>query len=204
MKKTILASILTATTFLAACDIMPPESYYNRGAPESLLDQSSEVVNFNVDSPAGIDELVDWVNQDQPSRAELYCADGDSLCMEAHDVLTQFGVDVLFIPSQDNVVTLIYDRIIARDCENRYIDNSINDYNLNHPTFGCSTASNMLQMVTDKRQFTSPSLLDYPGAKRLDRMMRGYNQPYDVKPVVIDPNFGRGGRENSSDEVSAD
>ena len=198
MKKILSLSLLASALLLSACDRIPPEAYYNRGAPESLLDQSSEVVNFNVDSPAGIDELVDWVNQDQPTRAELYCTDGSALCLEAHDVLLQFGVDVLFVPSDDNVVTLIYDRVLARDCENRYIDNSINDYNLNHPTYGCSMASNMLQMVTDKRQFTSPALLDFPGAQRIDRAMRGYEKPYRVYPPIIDPSFTRSGRTRSA------
>jgi len=176
---------------LFGCDRIPPEAYFNHGAPESLLDQSSEVVNFELTTPASVEELVDWVNQDQPSRAELYCNDGESLCSEAHDVLVQFGVDVLFVSSPDNVVTLVYERVLARDCENRYIDNSINPYNLPHPTLGCSNASNVLQMVTDKRQFTSPALLDYSDAARLDRVMRGYRQPYSVAPIEVDPNLPR-------------
>ena len=61
----------------------------------------------------------------------------------------------------------MYDRLQARNCQNRYIDNTITGYNnLNSPTFGCSTAINIVQMVTDKRQFTDPALLDVPDANK--------------------------------------
>lgn len=183
---TLTALALLATT---ACSKIPPEAYYNNATPELLLDQSSEVVNFDVGSPESVQDMVAWVNQDQPSRAEVYCEIGDPACEEAQMVLTQFAVPFEVISSPEATVTLMYDRILARDCENRYIDNSVNPYNLSHPTYGCSNAVNMLQMVTDKRQFTNPPLLDLPDGERLQRVMAGYRQPYQVTAPRIDPNF---------------
>jgi hypothetical protein len=91
------------------------------------------------------------------------------------------------MPSGENSVSLVYERVLARDCENRFIDNTINPYNLDHPTRGCSTASNMLQMITDKRQITSPTLLDYSDGSRLERVMDGYEIPYEAKAVELKP-----------------
>ena len=186
LKQLAMASALIAAT---ACNVIPSEAYYARGNPESLLDQSSEIVNFELNDYSALDDLMNWVNQDQPTRAELYCIDGEEACVEAEQILKQFGVPSVFVASGDNMVTLVYERVLARDCENRYIENGVNPYNLPHPTFGCTTASNMVQMVTDKRQFTSPALLDFPDAERADRVMRGYRQPYNVTPTVINPDF---------------
>ena len=63
-------------------------------------------------------------------------------------------------------VDMLYERVAAYNCVNRYVNNSSNNANLNHPAFGCSVASNIVQSVTDKRQFTNPALLDMPAAGR--------------------------------------
>jgi len=157
----ITASLIAA---LAACSQIPKEAYYNRGQPESLLDNSSEVVNVSIHSPASIDEITTVINKDQPTRAELKCSEGDGLCSETQSVLHQFGVPVRYTPSSESTVALIYERLQARDCENRYIDNMINPYNLNHPTFGCTMAVNIVQQVTDKRTFVNPPLMDAANA----------------------------------------
>ena len=188
IQKTFLSLCATAL-LLTSCSKIPTEAYFERGQPESLLDQSSEIVNFDIMGVSSVDELVSWVNQDQPTRAELYCEDGDPICLQAHEALEQFGVPVLFVPSGENVATLVYERVLARDCENRYIDNSINPYNLLHPTFGCTISSNIVQMVTDKRQFTSPALLDYRDGDSVARTMEGYRTPNSYTPRNIDPNF---------------
>lgn len=185
-KTLVLASLAVA---MAGCSQVPPEAYFNHGSPESLLDQSSEVVNFDLSTYTALDDLMNWVNQDQPTRAELYCASGDATCAEAEQILKQFGVPAVHVTSADNLVTLVYERVLARDCENRYMENTVNPYNLNHPTFGCSNASNMVQMVTDKRQFTSPALLEMQDAERVERVMDGYRQPYNVTPPKISSDF---------------
>ena len=186
MRTIILPFLLLAT---AACDKIPPEAYYDRAQPESLLDQSSEVVNFELTDAQSLDEMVNWINQDQPTRAELYCADGDPLCADADAALRQFGVTVMRVESGERMATLVYERILARDCENRYIDNSINPYNLTHPSYGCSLSVNMVQMITDKRQLTNPPLLGYIDGLQTQRTVDSYRTPYSVTPPEIDPNF---------------
>lgn len=185
--KSLAAFVLLSS--VAACSAIPHEAYYDRGHPEDLLDQSSEIVNFELNDYSALDDLLNWVNQDQPTRAELYCMEADSTCAEAEQILQQFGVSTVFVASGDNMVTLVYERVLARDCENRYIENGVNPYNLPHPTFGCTISSNIVQMVTDKRQFTSPALLDLPDAERMQRVMDGYRQPYNTSPTTVNPNF---------------
>ncbi len=173
-------TLLSVVFGLAACDTMPPESYYNRGQPENLLDVSSEVVNLPVSSQPSIQELTRWIEKDQPSRAELYCEPASDNCQQAQDVLDLYGVPTLVMPSGDELVSLVYERVLARDCENRYIDNSINPYNLNHPTFGCSTSVNMVQMVTDKHQFVRPNLRDPMDARKAVQAYHNYLQPREI------------------------
>lgn len=178
MKKTY--AIAALSLLAAGCNEIPPETYFNRGSPESLLDMSSEVVNVRLDSPASLGELTNWIDQDQPSRAELSCMQGDPLCSQAEETLAQFGVPAQMLPSPDNSVTLYYERVLARDCENRYIDNRINPYNLNHPTFGCSTAANMVQMISDKRQITAPNLTDYADGEKAVQTYGDYMKPNQI------------------------
>lgn len=177
--------VLAGLMVLGACSQIPPQAYYDRGSPESLLDVSSEVVNLSVASEGAIDELANWLNQDQPSRAELYCPDGDAPCVAAQEVLDLYGVPSAYAPSSENMVTLVYERVLARDCENRYVDNSVNPYQLNHPTFGCSVAANMVQMVSDKQQFVRPNLMDDADAKKAVQVYKNYE-----KPPVIQENNG--------------
>ncbi len=162
---------------ITACSKIPPEAHYARGQPESLLDVSSEVVNFSIVESHSVDELAQWINQDQPTRAELYCPADNLLCAQSQDVLDLYGVPTFYIPSPEPSVALVYERILARGCENRYIDNTANPYNLNHPTFGCSVAVNMLQMVSDKQQFVNPNLMDYQDAKKALQSYRNYLVP---------------------------
>lgn len=165
---TYIAAIAVA---LSACSKIPEEAYFQRGSPGSLLDASSEVVNVALISPESVNEVVQWIDQDQPTQAELYCMEEDPVCLQTLQTLEMFRVPVHYVPAADNNLVLIYDRVVARDCDNRYIDNPVNPYNLNHKTFGCSTAVNIVQMVGDKRQFTSPALLDFRDA---DKAIQGY------------------------------
>lgn len=174
---TRFALALTSLFALAACSTIPKEAYFQRGTPESLLDASSEVINIRLESENSVNDVTDWVNKDQPTRAELYCLESDRICTHARRALEQFGVPVSFAPAADNRVALVYERVLARDCENRYIDNSINPYNLNHPTFGCSVAANIVQHVSDKAQFTAPALMDQADAEKAAQVYDRYRLP---------------------------
>jgi len=168
---------------LSACSEIPAGAYFNRGTPESLLDVSSEAVSAPIDSEMAIDSLIDWIEEDQPSSAELYCYQEDIFCAAAEEVMNLYGVDYEIVSSPEAVVNLMYERVLARDCENRYIDNSVNPYNMNHPTFGCSVASNMVQMVTDKQQFIKPELSAYPDTRRV---LNSYNDYLSGEDALTD------------------
>ena len=189
---------LVALCSLAACNVAR-EAHYNRGAPESLLDVSSEVVNLPVSTPAQVSELSSWVNRDQPTRAELYCRDSDGSCQDAAEVLQLFAVPTLRVPSADSTVTLIYERTLARDCDQRYIDNSQNPHNLNHPVFGCSISANIVQHVSDKKQFVKPSLLGPRDAKKAVQNIEQYRAPaegqhgYGITNNALTENFSTEG-----------
>lgn len=177
MKK--ILSLAALTVALNACSQIPQGAYFDRGSPYSLLDASSEVVNVALMGPDSVQEIVQWVDQDVPSQAEVYCLEDDAVCSQAIQTLEMFKVPVHYSAAADNVVVLVYDRVVARDCDNRYQDNPINPYNLNHKTFGCSTAVNMVQMVSDKRQFTSPNLLDFQEGDKAVQAYELYLQPRD-------------------------
>lgn len=179
MKK-LLASFL-ACSFISGCSSIPPEAYTTPGKPESLLDVSSEIVNLNIDSGFAVDELTHWINQDQPSRAEIYCMEGTPSCQHTLDVVDLYGVPYQLVPSQDNMITLVYERVLARDCDNRFIDNTVNPYNLHHPAFGCSIAVNTVQMATDKQQFVRPNIMDLPDAKKSTQAYYNYQTRREVE-----------------------
>src|SRR5690606_4138081 len=120
---------------------------------------------------------------------ELRCNEADTLCQRARRALDQFAVPVTSIPGPENAIALIYERVVARDCENRFIDNHINPYELNHPTYGCTVASNLIQMVSDKRQFTSPALMEEPDGEKAVQAIRNYREPSDYTPTSVDSGF---------------
>lgn len=170
MKKLYAYSLLF---FATACNEIPGEAYFNRGSPESLLDVSSEVVNMSVPSGPSVHDLATMLSQDPPSQAEINCDMSQKACQDALAMLERHNV-----PTQQTNgplgITLIYERVVARDCENRYIDNSINPYNLHPPTMGCSVAANIVQMVSNKQQIVNPSLMDLPDAEKAVQTYRVY------------------------------
>lgn len=170
----IAALALVALGGMAACKKIPAEAYFNRGSPESLMDYSSEVINLSIASAVEVNEFSSWVNRDQPTRAELYCTSGSAQCDEAKKVLDLFSVPYTHVPSSQATATLVYERSLARDCEQRYIDNGENHYNLNHPTFGCSLAANIVQHASDKKQIMNPNIMDDPYSTRSVQTYKRY------------------------------
>lgn len=170
---------LAALVALTACKRPSDAAYYNRGGPEALLDVSSEVVNLSVAGPNELSQLNAWIEQDQPSRAELYCSAGPS-CSDARKVLELQGVPVMQVPSMDNSVALVYERILARDCTQRYRDDGSNNYNAPHTALGCSISANIVQHVSDKQQFVKPNLTDLP---RATGSVAAYDRAYAPRPM---------------------
>ncbi len=176
------ALLAFSLVIVAACGKEPPDSaFLNRGGPEALLDVSSEVVNLSVATQPDRRDLSNWIEKDQPTRAELNCPQGSRTCTEAEKILDLHGVPVTPGNGADQTVTLIYQRILARDCNQRYVDNVPNHYNAYHADFGCSISANMVQEVTDKQEFISPNLADDP---RATRAVNDYNRAYAPRPIV--------------------
>jgi len=165
---------------MAACSQLPKEAYYEHGSPESLLDVSSEKAELSVASQEAAQKVIHSLGHEKPVRAELHCLKKSTSCNKVEEALRHAGVSLTRVVSSDNSVLFTYEHVMARDCENRYIDNMINPYNLNHPTFGCSVSANSVQMVTDKHEFTSPRLLAYPDAGKTGQAMDLYNAPSKV------------------------
>jgi hypothetical protein len=156
--------------------VIPSTAYYNRGDPENLMDVSVEVVNIPLYSASGLHELNNLVAQDAPARAELGCNLADSYCKQAHNTLGKHGVPVRFDSNHDGV-TLYYERVMARDCENRFVENKNEKHSLPAPTFGCSVTANTVQQVSDKRQFSNPHLLDFQDGQKSVQNVERYQKP---------------------------
>lgn len=172
-KHIILLSLLVITS---ACSKIPSGAYFNRGGPESLLNVSSEVVSLHIDSEASVDELVAWIDKDEPTKAELRCTSNDVLCSAVEEALKLYGIDYQVMDSDMLTVDLMYERVVAKDCDNRFLDNHINPYHLNHQAFGCSIASNMVQSVSDKQQFINPELLGFRDGRKAAQSYRNYHK----------------------------
>ncbi len=171
MKKIICLLVILS---VGACNNIPKEAYNSRGGPESLLNITTERVDVALDSQGAIAEINEWIEQDKPARAELLCLSSDRLCKKAKKLLSSSDISVEHESVASNKVVLVYERVSVRDCDNSFMTNHINPYNLSHPTFGCSTSMNMVQMISDKTQITDPVLLGLPDAdsaiKRLERL----------------------------------
>lgn len=160
VSKLILGAALLT---LAACGPKPGDSaYMNRGGPESLIDVSSEAVNLNIATKKDVDALSQWIAGDAPTRADLQCDISSKTCKDALNVLKKKGVEVTSTPSANNTVTLVYERILARDCNQRYREPQGQMYNAPHPALGCSVAANIVQHVSDKSVFVNPAISDVP------------------------------------------
>ena len=162
---------------------LPDAAYPNPGDPERQLDASSELVTMSLASRSALSDISRTVAQDPPTRAELSCAPREALCAEAKSIFTGRGIPVAFSGSGDGV-TLVYERLVARDCDNRFVDNSSNMQNLGAPSLGCSVRANTVQMVSDRRQIVNPSLMDMPDAQKASKNYERYEK---AVPTVAAP-----------------
>jgi len=155
---------------------IPDSAFRNPGDPERLLDKSSELVTMDLGSKGALSKISRTVTQDPPTRAELNCSPKEAFCAEAKSIFAGHGIPSKFSGNGDNV-TLVYERVIARSCDNRFVDNSKNNDNLHPPSFGCSLVSNTLQMVSDKRQIVDPNLTDFSDGEKANQNYRRYESP---------------------------
>lgn len=173
---------------LAACSPEPqPGAFRNPGNPERLLDKSSELVTMDLGSRGAFNKIARISGQDKPTRVELNCSPKEAYCAEAKSLFASRGVPTKFGEDSDSV-TLVYERVVARDCDSRWVDNSKNNYNMHPEAFGCSVVANTLQMVSDKRQFVDPNLTDFTdGAKTQQNYRRYQSPPKDGDMVISKP-----------------
>lgn len=173
MKKSLVL-ILTLLA-LSACETLPNKAYSLPVRPESLLDSSAERVSFGLSIPKSAQELTDWINKDQPSRAELNCAKDKPNCRKAIQILSSFSVPYKHVQKAGgDSIALVYNRVVARSCNHSFISNHHNVRNLNHPAFGCSVASNTLQMMSDQQQILNPLLSGNQDAATQVRRLNAY------------------------------
>jgi len=175
MKQWLMVSCLALA--LGACEPLPPDAFSNRGDPESLLSVSSETVKIELSSADSLKDLSASLAKETPTRAVLNCAPGNKLCGNAEHMLNAQKIAVARNAATGSEVTLIYERVVARACDNSYIDDSRDERNMQPPSFGCSLRSNTVQMVTDKQQFVNPGLLDYRDGDKTEQVYQQYMQP---------------------------
>jgi hypothetical protein len=189
MKKILLLLVVTG------CTAIPEQAYFNRGQPESLLTISAEEVKLDLDNLGAIRQLTDWVDRERPTEAKLTC-NSEGTCDQAAEVLDQFNVPYEVVDGGRNSVELTFEQVEARDCNHSYISNHINPYNINHTSFGCATAVNQLQMVSDKTQFTDPKLL---GAYDAQKAVQNFDTYLSRDAVDLDTDdFSVGGGNNNN------
>jgi hypothetical protein len=177
-----LSLCLLVVLALSACERPPASAYPPRAGVESLLDVSSEVVSLSAATPASLNDLDAWIRRDAPTRAELLCSSRSINCSDARRFLERNTIPFAHVEAMtEPVVTLVYERVLVRDCNPAYIDNTNNYQNLNHRSFGCALAANAAQHISNKQQVVAPNILDPASA------VRGVNdihRAYKPRPIV--------------------
>jgi hypothetical protein len=170
--------LIVALCAVTACQQVNSKSYALPIRPESLLDSSAERVSFGVTSPKSLGEVTDWINKDQPTRAELSCSSDQKICKHIRRALSSFAVPYKVVSknSERNSVVLIYNRIVTRSCDNSFVDNHSNYQNLNHAAFGCSVSANTVQMASDPQQVLNPPLSAMQDAGRAVKLINAYKK----------------------------
>jgi len=171
-----LSVVLMSALLISSCSQIPEQAHFNRGDPTIQLNYSKERINLSLSNLKSIDELKDWIKRDKPNRAEIACFASAPVCRDAERVLKENGIPVDYANSGSGIA-LIYEKVLASDCDPSFITNHINPYNLNHPAYGCSIRGNMLQMVSDRKQFTNPAMMGNASGEKAIQAMEGYRQP---------------------------
>lgn len=151
MKKTLF--ILLALTVMSGCAEQfntNPKHHADVVNLESVIHVSSEKVTISLNSIDFKEELIEWLNKDQPTKATLACHTKAHHCVEAEKILHSFGVPFHFSSDRDeNTATLLYEKVVAKEC----VNNKTHAQNL---PIGCAVTSNMMRMITDHNQLVKP------------------------------------------------
>lgn len=186
MKFSSFSTIVLMAVTLGACSAshyVNDDAYAPLGHPEALLNASSEKVKFSVNDELALEALSNWLEEDAPTRAQLSCG-GDAHsdgCGSIKSLLAMNNVPVDITEGEPGDVVLVYERVVARPCQVQFVSNHQNPHNLNHPSLGCATAMNTVQMVEDYRQLTNPQVSDPQDAEMAVKAVRRYqgiNDPY--------------------------
>ncbi|AIL65162.1 hypothetical protein NOVO_03895 [Rickettsiales bacterium Ac37b] len=165
----IISKLVIFTTMLCIACV---NRSYTRIEPENLIDFSSEQVSFSLSSPSVQEDVTNWLTNDQPTSVELGCTISNKTCSNIVKLLNLYGINYNF-NTIDNKITLFYNKVVARDCNRISSDkdgNIIRSHNL-----GCAVSANIVQMVSDHKQFIEPSLLDLHDATK---SVHHYNNTY--------------------------
>ena len=191
--KQALVSLFCSLT-LGACTNIPPGAYDDRGNPERLLIPTSEVVTIDLKDSNYAEHLSDALKENSPTRAIVSCPLDDTACKKATQLLSANKIAMENV-GRGSTVTLVYNSAVVQACDNSYTDNMQNENNLNYDAFGCSISSNMANMVTDKRQFTNPNLLDFYSGEKAASVYKDYVNP---APAAASSNSSGGGGSSGS------
>jgi type IV pilus biogenesis protein CpaD/CtpE len=180
MKKSFLkVSFLSGVFAISACVSDPSQFRQNVGIPEAMIDTSSELVTVKLVNKESLSKLSSVISRDIPDRAELRCSLASVKCSQAKALLTSKSVSVSMGSDKSNVVALFYDRTVVRDCDPKYTDNmhtGLEDADV-PASFGCAVTANVVQMVSDRKQFTNPALMDLPDAEKGGQTYQNYLKP---------------------------
>lgn len=204
MKKTFYKICLFSCVFaVSGCVSDQSKFRQNVGVPEGLIDNSSEVVTIKLTNSDSLSKISSIISRDVPTRAELRCSLGSVKCSKAKAIFASKSIPITMANDTDNGIALFYDRVVVRDCDSRYADN-INDGTnsaAHHSSFGCAISANIVQMVSDRKQFTNPALMDLPDAEKGSQSYNQYLKP--STPPSNTTSYGNITEQNSSSSGSS-
>lgn len=168
--------LFTSVIGMASCTSPTPDAYFNPGDTEDALMVVNELDYIDLSDPQSTHVIEEMIAQKKPTRATVNCDPTHATCKEIRKILENHTIRYSGAP-KGSLVTLEYERVVAKDCNSRYINNSNNNHNLHHSSFGCAMRANTAQMVSDKQQFVNPKLLGYMDGEKAASVYDSYLNP---------------------------
>ncbi len=144
--------------------------------PESLMQQSREVVSVPLVSAASSKELMNWVKRDAPANVVLQCAKPSAACTAAEKSLRSARIPFTAAAADagGDMAILSYVRTTAADCDQRVVDTSHNVNNLPSQNVGCAVSYNTVRMINDSKQLTNPGPTGLSDGKKAVGVVESY------------------------------